>query len=693
MNEWELLIKMNRGLSISAKKTKVFDIVLQVSIGRVLLLLFSLYFCCSVDAFAARKRIIFQLSNLNQWAEMKYDYFSTSSGDNYSSKSHKFEEVYHLNVDYAVLSRRLIKGNLGVDLGLNQEVDSEKGGGVNKSDKADGHSLEYDVDMQLFERKMTPVFLSASQSQHRISSPFSSPYDQETSSYSAGMRIRSRFLPVSLRYRKVELTTDGKNKNRHRESNYLSLLSTFHHQFLGEFDVSAELYDNETSTQGQLGATELERNTLEANHRYDLKFLAQRQYLASRYKRIQESGPSQVDSETWSENLNMRFGKALTGEIYSYWNKTVTPEQENLRRQLKVFMNHELYKSLKTKIRYEQKNNKYTDGENNYHSYALTLDYSKKLPRQSNFSLGYGYSYALTKQLSSNNEELIIDERITVDIIANTLSNINIIDSTISLYNSDRTILFEEGVDYDTVIGVGGNIEFLFFGSHLSGDIQLGDVVSVDYSHRVNTFVEYETNYHNYSAQLSLFNRALLIYVNVSQSDPDLIAGEADQTPLEKTKYGILGIESNLDKHDLGLRLMYLDSAYSKEESFHLFWRYSTEYRGGRMNMSLENTYRIYSSGLSDVLLQTDDEAVTNAIAFRADYKRKLNKLIQMEVDSYVYDIRGDYGDQTDVALGVKFEMMLYKLRASLEGDVSFQFDEHRTQRNESVRLNVKRNF
>ena len=307
--------------------------------------------------------------------------------------------------------------------------------------------------------------------------------------------------------------------------------------------------------------------------------------------------------------------------------------------------------------------------------------------------LGAGYSLAKNSQWSSNNQEAIVDERMTVELIGNTLESANIIETTITVLNFDRTMTYDEGIDYELVISGSGQVELLFFSSHLSGNIQLGDELSIDYVHRVNSFVEYHTKSHNYLASLNLFDRALLIYAEFSQSDPELIAGEADLTPLERTRYSVLGVESKLGEHEIGCRYMNLDSSYSNEESYNLFWRYSTDCRGGKLNVNLENTYRMYSATLLDAQYQSENEVVTNAISFRADYRRKLNKFIQMELDSYVYDVRGDYGDQTDISLGIKLEAMLYRLKATLEGEVAFQIDENQTRRNDSLRLNVKRNF
>jgi hypothetical protein len=683
---------MDRGLQVTAQTDGAATVVWRVSLWHLLLLLFVLLFFGPELSLAARKRVIFQLANLNQWVELKYDYFGTTSDDAYSSTSHDFEERYHLDIDYAVLSRRFVKGGLGVSLGLTQEIESNEGLSFKKNDQTDGHSLEYDVDMQVFERSIVPVYLSANQSQRRISSPFSSPYDQINQSYSAGVQIRSDFLPVSFRYREINLSIEGKTQNRQRENKSLTLLAVFEQKYFGEIDMTAELYDNYTFSKGREPDT-LERNSLEVNHRYDLKLFAQRQHLASRYKKKQETGTSQIDSETWTEDLSVKFGKALDGDAYFYWNKIESPIQVALRKQLRGALNHELYKSLKTSLKYELKNNKYTDGENDFSRYAATIDYRKKLPGASKLQLGYGYSVANSMQRSSNNEELIVDEGMTVDLIGNTLSHENVLETTITLFNFDRTIMFEEGTDYEVLVSANGQVSFQFFSLHLSGAIQLGDQISIDYAHRVNSFIEYQTVSHNFSTSLSLLSQTLLIYSDFSLSDPELIAGTADTAPLERTRQIGFGVESVLGEHEFGLRYLNLDSAYSQEESYNVYWRYSSEYRGGHLNLRLENTYRVYSATLLDTQYQNQDEVITNAVSFRADYRRRLNKFIQMELDNYIYDIRGDYGDQTDVSLGIKFEAVLNKIRASLEGELSFQIDEHQTRRNESIRLNVRRSF
>ncbi len=136
------------------------------------------------DAVAARKRVVFQLANLRQSVELTYDYFgSKSSGNNrssFSSQRHEFDEIYYLDIDYAILSSNLANGLLSLGLGMNQKFQRDSGGSRSRSDSTAGHLLEYRFELYAFEKESYPVSFVSSRNQERISSPFSNSYDQIT---------------------------------------------------------------------------------------------------------------------------------------------------------------------------------------------------------------------------------------------------------------------------------------------------------------------------------------------------------------------------------------------------------------------------------------------------------------------------------------------------------------------------------
>jgi len=179
----------------------------------LLLLLFLIGFILLPQSVeAARRKVIFQLSNFSHWAELEYEY--NGKNDSYenssdrSSQEHELEETYHLEIDYAILDSDLMNGSLAVDLSLDQAYEDESGGSE-RNDSSAGFSGEYLFDMVAFERRFYPIRLMSSLTEERVTAPFTENYNFTRQSLSAAIALRNSFLPTRLNYRYDTTETSG----------------------------------------------------------------------------------------------------------------------------------------------------------------------------------------------------------------------------------------------------------------------------------------------------------------------------------------------------------------------------------------------------------------------------------------------------------------------------------------------------
>ncbi|MDX2494993.1 MAG: hypothetical protein QNK27_08545, partial [Desulfuromusa sp.] len=191
-----------------------------------ILLLLSSFFLLPAPVEAARRKVVFHLSNFRHWAEFEYEYtgknFSNDSIADRSSQDHELEEIYHLEIDYAILDRDLVNGSLSVDLGLDQTYQNESGGG-DHGGSWDGFTGGYLFDLVAYERRFYPINLMSSLTQEWITAPFTESYDQTRQSLSAAIALRNSFLPIRLNYRYDTTETSGLTNDRTQDTEELSL--------------------------------------------------------------------------------------------------------------------------------------------------------------------------------------------------------------------------------------------------------------------------------------------------------------------------------------------------------------------------------------------------------------------------------------------------------------------------------------
>ncbi len=643
-------------------------------------------------AEAARKKVIFQLSNFRHWAEFEYEYSGKSyssddSSDRYSQQ-HEFEETYHLGIDYTILDRELANGRLSIDLGLDQTYEDESGDS-GRNDSSEGFIGEYQFDMIAFERRFYPISLMSGSTQEQISAPFTESYDATRQTLSASVALRNSFLPVGFRYRYDTTETSGLDIDRSQETEEFSLnasstIGGFSETWLDAKNTSTST-DFSDSTQA---STRTDTDELELRNFLRWGSLRKMNSLDSRYRFVDDTGISVRRTQTWDENLELQLGKALsTGLSYGY-RTTESPEQEQQQRSGDAWIEHRLFDSLTTRVAYSVDCTDYSSGEEQNWQYQANISYSKKLPRESHLNLTYSHQYGENDRNLVDQQLTVTDEPFPVNIfLSGFLDKLDIIPESIVVYSADRSIIYTLGTEYLINI-IGRRTELQIIG----GGIIPGDILSVDYFYRVNNSIEYSTTGNSLTASLSLFGQRYRLYGSLSKTDQNLIAGAADTSPLTQQTYAQIGFEGNLDKVSFGSSYAYRDSTISTDNTAEAFVNYLYRKNFSVLNLRLTENYSTTQQNEGNIGVSGEAQK-RNSLSFNADYRRRLNRNLTLNLRGHVIDIHSQSRDQDDIFLGMILESRWYKFEFLLSADMTWKIYEDSTSREDSVSLKIRRFF
>lgn len=644
------------------------------------------------DAQAVRRRVIFQLSNLHQWAELEYRYDGSGSNGSSSdrqSHSNTFEEKYHLDIDYVILGRRLANGSVELDLGFDQSYEIEKELS-DRNDEGSGFNLEYAFDMRVFERSSYPVTLQARRHEKRVDTPFTKNYDLVTQQYSMGMAFKNFFVPAYLNYHYSESETDGLKWDRFQSTDEVRLSSFLKMGDLSSTDLTLESGERRSRVEGLATDTATDSYSIEANNVINWNTLSQRQVLRSSYRKEREVGSTELESEQWDERLRLRLGRGLETEYSHGYSNVKTSRQFRREQKDKFWVEHRLFNSLVSRYQHNMKRIDFDSGIEKSWSRQMSLSYTKKLPKDSRMRLAYSHTYGETDRdlVSSlisigpgNPEVASIDDFFEV-----TLENTDVIIDSIVVRDEFGVI---PASSYE-VVSFGSQTRLDFRANPLG--LGPGDEVRIEYNYNVNNSIEYSTTTHAVATSLDLYGQLLRIYANYSKSDQDLISGSANVSSLVQQNYYHMGIEGQISVFNVGGNYAYLESTINTEEYIEAFLKYRRERKGRQFSLRLLERFSTIEQ--HEGLTGTQRGAVEkNSLQLHMNYRRQLARNTTMTLKMFLADIRGDNIEQDEVSFGLVLESRWYKFLLRISADLSFEFYEDRNTHEEQLSIALRRYF
>ena len=656
----------------------------------------ALFFCfcvCPVTAAAANKRVLLQLSNMRHWVDTGARYFGSDSevsGSENSSQKYSFEETYNINIDYAILNKKLANGTLEVGVGSNQDF-QHISGVQSKAGSAVGYKIEYLADLFLFERRDYPIYLRSNRYQELIALPFTESYDLTTTNFLSRLNLKHDYLPMELSYNRTETETSGLTIDRNHLTESFSINMSHEIADLSSTSLKVSTRSGTNSLEGAGRAEKSSSYELGGRNVLSWEMRSEQSTLASSYMIREESGTSDLSLLSWGERLNLRLGKALsTGGVYNY-HKSLNDVTERRDTRRSVWVKHQLFESLSSRLGYEKQEVDETAGTVDSWSKTASVAYTKTLPRQSRLNLSYGYSYGVIDSDFDVETLPQLDETLVVDVVDNPLQNSNVILGSIKVLSADRLIRYDEGVDYD-VVTIGRITRLEFFNPGLSGIIAPGTSVSVDYDYRVDSSLEYATTGNRFAASVSLFSNRYRVYTTIVSNDQELLDGDASISALGGAFVYSLGIDGDLGDYRFGSEYYVADTRDSDEKIFSGFLMYNKSLGGGDVTWRLDERYSVIKQHPSETLL-AEVEDKTNYLSLLLKYKKNYSRNFKLKYSAQVTDLRGSIQNRNEISLGLNGEYKWYKFLAFLDANVTWQFSENVKRRNDRLSFTLRRYF
>jgi hypothetical protein len=353
-------------------------------------------------------------------------------------------------------------------------------------------------------------------------------------------------------------------------------------------------------------------------------------------------------------------------------------------------LRHKLFDNFRTNFRISDSESEFLDGTENSWGGSLNFDYTRHLPRESNLSIGLDNSYAVTDRNLESDLLQVFDVSYTYDATRfNYLPDYDIVLDTIVVRNKERTVVYDEGIDY-TVERVGRQTRIeVPQGSAISD----GDELSIDYDYLTNPDIKYANKSNSFYTAVDLFDNSYRLMGQVSQGSEDLLEGDDLNVALTDFTQYMASIEKKITFFTLKCQYDQMDSTTEKSHT----WEPSIEYRRffnlyhlaaklrGRQTEFEEVTYREYTS----------EAGSEKSLLAQVNVKKRL-----VSIPGALWDTRADYlqlsgrgDDNKEISVNSAIQISIGKSRIRLEGEVSWRDDNGRQSQDAFILLQFRRFF
>ena len=656
-----------------------------------LVILFCLLTVQLLLAAQSQARALFMIRDFRNWLELEYEYegsSSESSGYNQNLTEQQLNESYHFEMAYAVYSPRWLNGHLEVDLGLQQEWYN---GNNDDSGSDNDFVFGYRLDGIIMDRKSFPTTFFAESESIRADRRYASNYDLQIDNYGMAITYKNRHVPVHLNYFSNRSESDGLELDRVIETETFS--ADCSHQTDDGFSYSELNYfytDDKTSF---FGSQPSEKNNVEeffARNSLTWGEHLERSNFISSYRHRQEEGNNPIKSTDWFEGIDWRPGLALRMGLEYQYSEDITKTLYRKDNCYRGWIEHHLYDSLTSTARASSRNLEFDSGTEDENGFVLSLSYSKQLPTDSYFTLGYSFGYEETKRDLDDNQFFVVDEEMIVDLFErNLLNNLDVVAVSIVVYNEDRFITYVEGADY-TVEQIGRETEIIIPSGSL---ISEGDKLSLDYLYLVDPDIDFSTTVHQASTTLTLFDRHYRIYANYVNSKQKLLSS-ADDSDFYDSLYNLktwtVGVEAEWSYVSCGIEYTDYDSTTDVRQYVEGFIDYRRYFRRNYIFLYLRDRITRHD----DLDNGADNNAGNeNVLTTGFQYKRKFPLGAIGEVNLDYLDQDGRNNNRQELDLEITYQLRVGKLIFEVSVEEEWIWTDSRDERNDNVMLRIRRYF
>ena len=634
-------------------------------------------------------RALLMVRDFHQWLDVSYEYDGRKSsgggGENLHFQEHRLEESYHFDTAYAVYHPRVLVGRVGVDLGVNQDFFS---GSEEDSGDDYGTLLEYDLNGTFFDRRACPINFFSRREMSQVMRKYARNYDLDSDNYGLNLYWRNPWLPLHLGYHHTDDETDGLELDRRQQIDTVTMSAAHVYRNISSSQFSFYHSDDETDYGGVENAEDRKTDEYDLANILTWGRYARRSTLSSSYRYRDESGTTPISTSSWRESLGWQLGRALRWNV-DYENNRDEPLDTTRKEQVvRTWLEHHLYESLTTRLRYEQRTIDLDDSGEDYYDGGINLAYSKLLPADSRVDIAYDFSYGETDRDGDANQRFILGESVVMAAAGtNYLAYHHVDAASIIVRSADRLIQYLEGVDY-TVTQVGTRTGLELTAGSL---INPGDRVSVDYVYLVDSGITFSSTSHQATASLTLFSRRYRLYGNLYIMDQKLLDSDENlenDLLLSDVTSWTLGAQSYRGYSVYGVEYMNYDATTDVWQSLEGYWRYSRYFSSHYLMVTLRDRVTSYDANeVSDASSSEEENVVTAGLAYR---KRLPYRALAGFSANYLNQ-SGRSNDRETLDVSADYRMHFGLLELELEASQEWEWQNGRTERDDRLMLTFRR--
>lgn len=629
-----------------------------------------------VDDF--RKQLEFTARTRDQEQTSK-----VGAGDT-KSKEREFEEAIRLEADGSIYHPNFLEYSIAGLFGLLQQDFESEFDGRKRSSGDDGDIIEFDLEGRWLKKKPYPGTTYARRYRTLEPRPFLSSLETTTTNYGFAWQYVDAKMPTSLQFNHTDVKLDPlDDREETGEQENTSLRFETSYRF-SDTNVLSFQYERRSVSERPFDL-DYDSDELTLAHKLDL---GGRHRLDSELNYFKQTGTFDIERFRWRETLRLQHTDSLRSwyqtEILDRTQGSLSgvPPIEERSYFASGTLEHEWYDSLVSQLYLYGQRQKFDDGlKIERLGIQPSFDYRKK-NRWGQFLANYSYRAQSEDREGTGRDLEIIDERGTFrDPEPITLSNTNVVISSIRVTAEDRVTLYRLSEDY-RVRQVGDRVELERIPT---GRIADGQVVLIDYVWMLGGDFKLDTTAHNVSLRQN-FKFGLSPYYRFREQDQELSPRTATGVQPENLTAHLYGLE--FAKGPLRLIGEYedYDSNINPFDAIRLSGDWTQRFEGG-------GTGRLRARW-TDIDRTDELERRTKFFTIEGRYRQRIGKHFTVE-GALLYRTEDDSvsGDDEGVDADLTLEWIIRETEVRLtyeHGRFEDDFAENKTQ---TLYVQVKRRF
>jgi hypothetical protein len=645
---------------------------------------------CSQALAAPVRFTLLNLEGLNQFVAAGYNYqdrLNDYETGKYSSNNHGFSESYSLMAGYSILHPRLLSGDVKFSLTSNQEWANSTSQGKSSSSN---NNITYSVSGVILNRKPYPVNFNAQSSIMTVRPPFSRAYTVDSESQSISSGIQNRYLPLTFSYVNNESTTSGLDNNTRQSSTSASVSVYQNINNLSSTSINLNQTIAEQTLLGS-GVTDSRKIvTAEAsNSLYWNNFRGLSRRLDTKYVYSEQSGSFPGLQSNFASALGWQIGKTLNSRLGYTLNSNESPSNSSNRQNVNGALTHSYLKSLQTYAGGSYTKGEYRDGTDVNTSWNTGVNYVKKLPKDSQVALTYGYIYSFQDR-SRTEINQNVEEQVTVlspflppQIVS--LGQLNIDSDSIKFYiDAGYTTEWEKTLtNYTVTPGI------------TETSIQINEnpgvpLLYLRYSYTQSPKIAYATLGHSIGGRLSLLGDKHTLHSNYSWSDVEIISGVDPSSTIGGTTRFEAGLKSKLTPHTVAVTYTAEKSVYQDIRSIDTVWTHSMKVNNASLQSKAADRYSWYKNVNSG---STGTQGWYNTFSLSTAYSRLFAKHVKGALTLGYFNLLTSSVYSNKFSLALALAANYGRTDITLDSNSNWSFSSSGSARNQSLTINARRSF